>query len=402
MKVRKRTDEEYLMKNISRIDIAVPFLALKDAVSEEARCFQDLLKKRGFESEIFAEDCEEAAKGQRRPFHEYYKIDRSKAILIYEYSTGCYIPLNLLGRSPFLITRYQNITPSRYFTTSPELQVYYDTTKMGRKQKFIIRTITNVTWGSTAYTLNDLKDAQFPDAHILPVFRDYQKLFINSVTPTEEGQRFTEVFKNGVKKIIFVGRIVPNKAIHDFFFLLKLYKSCFNEKVQLLLAGSLAFPSYNRDLFDLASKLNLSIVQPHELDKKKEFDILLTGSVSDAELASLYRGADAFLCLSEHEGFCVPVIEAMTFGLPVIAHRESAVPETVGGGGVLVDKSNPASVLAVLHALFNDKNFAEKLKEKAKKRAEEFSWLNLEKKFYSCLDLALDAAIENYRARSLM
>ena len=378
-----------LMKDVSRIDIAVPFLALKDAVSEEARCFQKLLKKRGFESEIFAEDFENAAAHQCRPFKQYKKINYSKSVLIYEYSTGCQIPVAFLERSPFIITRYQNITPARYFTRSSELQVYYDTTRMGRQQRFVIRAITNATWGSTKYTLDDLDNARFPNKHVLPVLRDYQKLLVEAASSTSPDKVFLTFLNSDIKKIIFVGRIVPNKAIHDLFFFLKLYNSCFNQKVQLLLAGSLAFPSYNRDLFELATKLNLSMIQPHELEgkdqEKKNFDILLAGSVSDAELAALYKSADVFMCLSEHEGFCVPVIEAMTFGLPVMAHLESAVPETVGDGGILIDKSNPVAVIETLHGLFNDKKLINVAKNAAIKRAAEFSWANLEQKFYSCL-----------------
>ena len=79
--------------------------------------------------------------------------------------------------------------------------------------------------------------------------------------------------------------------------------------------------------------------------------VAFLGSVSDAALDSEYASADAFVCMSRHEGFCVPIIEAMEAGLPVVARRAGAVSETLGQGGVLLDDPTPSDMAEAIIAL---------------------------------------------------
>ena len=83
-------------------------------------------------------------------------------------------------------------------------------------------------------------------------------------------------------------------------------------------------------------------------------DVHFLGHVSDAELAACYEVADLFLCASEHEGFCVPLMEAFHVGLPVVAYAATAIPATMDGGGVLYTDKDPAHVAAIVDAVVSD------------------------------------------------
>jgi glycosyltransferase involved in cell wall biosynthesis len=80
-------------------------------------------------------------------------------------------------------------------------------------------------------------------------------------------------------------------------------------------------------------------------------DVVLTGHVSDDDLLAYYSVADVFVCLSEHEGYCVPLVEAMNAGVPVLAHAAGAVEETLDGGGVLLRDKRPELVAELVHEL---------------------------------------------------
>ena len=121
---------------------------------------------------------------------------------------------------------------------------------------------------------------------------------------------------------MFVGRVAPNKAQHDVVKAFAWYRRVFDAEASLTLVGGVSAGSYWSALERFVDGLGLSGV------------VRLAGSVSDVELEGLYRSADVFVCLSEHEGFCVPLLEAMAHGVPVVAFGAAAVPETLGDAGL--------------------------------------------------------------------
>jgi glycosyltransferase involved in cell wall biosynthesis len=133
---------------------------------------------------------------------------------------------------------------------------------------------------------------------------------------------------------VFVGRVAPNKAHHDLVKAFACYRRWFDGNARLWLVGGESSALYRAALGRLVDDAGLASA------------VTFTGSVSDAQLGAYYEAADAFVCASRHEGFCVPVLEAMAHGVPVIARAATAVPETVGAAGVLVPEDAPVTHLA--------------------------------------------------------
>ena len=103
-------------------------------------------------------------------------------------------------------------------------------------------------------------------------------------------------------------------------------------------------------------------------------DVIFPGHIKFSEILAYYRLADAFVCMSEHEGFCVPLVEAMFFDVPIIAYDTSAISDTLGGSGVLLDSNDPVYAAAVIERVLTDKKLRENIIEGQRKRLEDFSY----------------------------
>ena len=103
-------------------------------------------------------------------------------------------------------------------------------------------------------------------------------------------------------------------------------------------------------------------------------DVIFPGHIKFDEILAYYHIADVFLCMSEHEGFCVPLVEAMYFGIPILAYASTAIPDTLGKGGLLLDKKDPIYAAEIIHRLVIDKELVFYLREEQKKRLEDFSY----------------------------
>ena len=83
-------------------------------------------------------------------------------------------------------------------------------------------------------------------------------------------------------------------------------------------------------------------------------DVYFTGHIKFDEILAYYRTADVFVCMSEHEGFCVPLVEAMYFGVPIVAYDSSAIADTLGNGGILTEDKDPKLVAEIINRLVQD------------------------------------------------
>jgi glycosyltransferase involved in cell wall biosynthesis len=160
---------------------------------------------------------------------------------------------------------------------------------------------------------------------------------------------------------LFVGRVAPNKAQHDVVKAFAWYRRVFDAGASLTLVGGVSAGSYWSALERFVDGLGLSGV------------VRLAGSVSDAELEGLYRSADVFVCLSEHEGFCVPLLEAMAHGVPVVAFGAAAVPETLGDAGLVLASKRPGLVAEAVGRVMRDEGLRARLVGAGRRRLEHFS-----------------------------
>ncbi len=171
------------------------------------------------------------------------------------------------------------------------------------------------------------------------------------------------------KNIIFTGRVYPNKKHEDLIRAFSVYKKKYNNESRLIIVGGLSSRGYYECLKQYAESLGVAD------------DVVFTGHVDMDEYVAYYKAADLFLCMSEHEGFCIPLVEAMHFRVPVLAYKSTAVPGTLGGGGVLFDRKDFDDVARQMDELMRDQRLREKVLCAQDKRLKELSAMSLEKDY---------------------
>jgi glycosyltransferase involved in cell wall biosynthesis len=154
-------------------------------------------------------------------------------------------------------------------------------------------------------------------------------------------------------QILFVGRLAPHKRQDDAIRAFALYRRRHAPGARLVLVGEPLNEGYLRALRELGARAG-NVVFEHTLD--------------DSQLADRYAAAAAFLCLSEHEGFCVPLLEAFAAQVPVIARPAGGLPETAGGAALLVDDRDPAVVAELLALAIGDGELRAELARRGRAR----------------------------------
>lgn len=332
----------------TRIDQLVPSLASRDAIGNEALIMQAKLRRMGLESEVLVEWADKSLRSRTRPVSMAALRDVADRAFIYHHSTRSDIlSLAPIGRCP-IVVRYHNVTPPEYFDVGTESEPRF-LTAMGRRQTPDWCAVATHAWADSAFNADELRRAGFAEPVVLPVMRDYAALGRHP-----DHVAWSRWLGDGRRTLLFVGRIVRNKAQHDLVMALDLCRRFVEPDARLLLIGHGADGRYGQRVAELAARLGLRVGRVDGDDRSAAAagaDVVLASRVSDSVLATCYRHAQAFLCLSEHEGFCVPVVEAMMLGLPVIAHRQAAVPETSAGAALLIDKADPVQLVGALRAV---------------------------------------------------
>lgn len=350
-------------KNIVQV---IPNLSPRDAVGEETLALDTFLRESGIETDIYALHKDKGASERAKDFFELMNLDASNSLVLYHYSIGSRIPYFLAEWQLPVILRFHNITPARFFSHLDHEDTSISACHLGWQQMPMLLAMSRYALPVSSYNARTLQHAggEIP-TKVIPILRDYK-----AFTPAPHHR------KAGVQ-ILFVGRISPNKCQHDLLALLDLYKRFVNKDCRLVLVGSGFSKGYYQSLLDLARKLELKISE-HDSD---DADVIFLHGVSQERLVRLYQESTVFVSMSEHEGFCVPLIEAMHAGLPIIAHKAAAIPETLGDAGILVEKQNMLDVLTQLKVLVEENVLRSSQIERAKKRAQLFSFEHVQKQF---------------------
>src|SRR6056297_1808045 len=330
----------------------LPNLIYGDAVSTQALEIRNFFRQKGIGSNIYVRHSDGYMSNEVISITE--KLPEPGTALIYHHSIGSEVTRQAMGHSGTKICIYHNITPSHFFKESNHS--LHHLTELGRDQMTLIRDSVSFSYGDSLYNCRELKDAGFSNVELLPIIIDPSKWDIDPENLVLE--RFSDKIH---RNILFVGRISPNKCqkelVRLFFFLKQII-----EDPKLFLVGSYDEKDpYYREVMDEIRRLKL------------EKNVFLTGHVSIPVLKSYYLVSDLFISFSEHEGFGVPLVEAMWFDLPVLAYKSSAVPETLGDAAFLfTDKSDLKRVASLVKIVLEDQDICNSILKAQRRRRSSF------------------------------
>lgn len=313
-------------------------LAYGDAITNHVLALDAALRDWGYTSRIYAERVEPRLQALAQPDAAYLPaIERSDDILIYHYSA--YSPNTQLyqrSRNRRLLV-YHNITPAEYLTA-------YDADlaaicRLGRDALPQLGD-ADLAVGVSETNRRELLAAGF-DAHRVVALPILLNLAAWDATPPNP--RLTGRLSDGRVNVLFVGRVVPNKAFEDVIKIFAAYRRAIQPDARLALVGSRVLPRYSAVLDRLVERLGLGDA------------VTFTDRVPLADLRAYYETAHVFLSASRHEGFCVPLLESMRFGVPILAYAAAAVPETLGASGVVYRAFDYPLLAEALHLLATDR-----------------------------------------------
>ena len=359
--------------NASAVHQFIPSFVGRDAIGGHALQVQAVLRGMGLRSELYVADASPDHAAISRPYDRYR--GRPGEWILYQASTGHRMAEWLLEQSQPLMVNYHNVTPPGLLEGwEPGLA---DEVAEGRRQIAKLAVAARHAIAVSRFNEAELCDLGYRSTSVVPLLLD---LDAQAAAPDRvTGDWLAYGKERGGADILFVGRVVPNKAQHDLVKFLAAYRRVYDPRARLHLVGGASSPNYMRALRRFVGALGL-------------WDAVdLAGSVSDAEKAAYYAGADAFVCLSDHEGFCVPVLEAMHSGVPVVAYASTAVPETVGQSAVLLTDKTPTLVAAAVHRVLSDAGLRGRLAAAGRARAAEFAPQRTRPQFAAAMGAALEA-----------
>ena len=328
-----------------------------DAVTNQMLDIQRRLRSLGFESEVFAEHVHPAFAGRIRPIHTY--PGSAHELLLVHHSIGHEAFDDVIGLANPIVTIYHNITPEKYFDDS----LVRAFIRLGRDQLRYLARRSLFGLADSNFNRLEMVRAGFDRVDVLPVrtdFREFEQAGM-AADPTS-------------RDWLYVGRVVANKCQHRLVEAFATYQHAFDPSAKLRLVGDLSDVRYVAQIEAIAEQLNVS-------DK-----VFFTGKVSDRGLQSAFAGAGVFVSLSEHEGFGVPILEAMAARIPVVAFGSTAVPETMGGAGIVMETQDPAAVAATIKALFDDEGLRHRLVERQLERVAQVGRFDVERVLQRIVD----------------
>ncbi len=295
-----------------------------DAIGNEVLEIRDALRAVGHASDVFVELVDPRMAAQVRPYLEYREVSSPDNVVLLHYSLGSKVSSLAREIPDTLVLIYHNITPASFFAPY-NLGLARDCA-MGRLELARLRDRCALALGDSEYNRMELEQLGFAPTDVLPLMLDLTSLD-GPVDPV-----VLERFDDDRCNWLFVGRVVPNKRFESILRAFAYYQRHIDHRARLILVGEYGtFLPYYFALRSLADELGVR-------------EVHFTGHVTAAELNAYYRTADAFVCMSEHEGFCVPLFEALYRDIPVFALEATAVPYSTDHGVMLFADKDPALV----------------------------------------------------------
>jgi glycosyltransferase involved in cell wall biosynthesis len=309
-------------------------LGYGDAIGHEVLAVQRVLRRAGYESDIFVETADRRLEPLTRDYRELIDATRPDNLLLHHFSIGSKASRTAYALPDRMALIYHNITPPEYFVGVHRTLAQQCFRGRRELQAYIGR--CDLAMGDSEFNREDLDALGFTRTAVLPVVPGFAHL-------DGRASRFVaDQFDDEWTNILFVGRVIANKKIEDVIRFFHAYHTRFNPRSRLIIVGIFSlFERYFAALTHLVQELGNDHVH-------------FTGHIADEELVAYYEIADLFLCASEHEGYCVPLVEAFYKQVPVLAYAATAVPVTMDGAGVLYETKDPMHVAALMDGILSD------------------------------------------------
>jgi glycosyltransferase involved in cell wall biosynthesis len=293
----------------------VPAAHKGDAIGDSARRVRELLRQLGHSSELYALSIDEELTGDVQPFDD--PEARRGDLTIFHYALPSPMTAAFGSLDSGRILQYHNVTPASFF--APYDAGLFRLAALGRAELATLVDRADLALGDSEYNRRELESLGFARTGVFPIAVDTARVTRHVDRPALE-----EILDDGLVNFLFVGRIAPNKMIEDHIRLAEHYKRYVDAYYRFIFVGRFdVVPRYYAMIRALMAEYRL-------LNDR----FIFTGPVPDEELSVYYRHAAVYTSLSEHEGFCVPLVEAMAADVPVLAYAAAAVPDTLGGAGV--------------------------------------------------------------------
>ncbi|NJM69670.1 MAG: glycosyltransferase [Scytonema sp. RU_4_4] len=321
-------------RRLKEIHQLLPGFTYGDAISNQARAIRNHLCNLGYKSDIFVEHLDPVVADEAKAFQPY-SISH-QAGLIYHHSIGCGVTDYAITHPGSKCLIYHNITPAKFFV--PYRAEVAQLLEQGRADLKQLAQHFPLSVGVSAYNMTELVASGFAQPGILPI----------SVNPSKwdmpADAALMRQLQDGKTNLLFVGRFSPNKRQDNLLEAFDHYLKMDHQARLIVVGGGDINDPYYRHIMSIIESLNLT---QH---------VMIPGKINDAQLLAFYRTGHVFWSMSEHEGFCVPLVEAMWFDVPILAYKSSAVPETLGEAGLMfTSKDDLVQVAALAKLLVKDK-----------------------------------------------
>lgn len=322
----------------------VTALSYGDAIGDYTLEIQEILRRNGYQSEIFSEIVHPKMAKYVKPLDEYELYESDDTLMAVHFSIGSelgnYVP-HFKGKKMLI---YHNVTPHQWFVDINSLLAYQ--CLVGRKQLGILRDFCPVALADSEYNRQELESLGFRHTGVLPIRVNFSRF---DGTPDLFTMKTYDDYRTN---IIVVGRIIPNKKLEDCIRVFAYYQKFLNPRSRLIFVGLWnGFEAYYHGLRRMVNDYRLQ-------------EVIFTGHTAFEELLAYYRTAGVLLTMSEHEGFCVPLLEAFYMKVPVVAWSSCAVPYTAGKGGILLqERKDYAAAAEMLNRVVTDQELRRKTLE---------------------------------------
>ena len=342
--------------------------ATGDAITNYALEIKEIMLASGVKSEIIApyQHTAPQLREKIRPATDDLSFLNKDTTVIYHFSIGSEMTEHFTRTSARKVMCYHNITPEKYLRSinDQKARVLYE----GREELKRLKHVPDIALAVSGFNAAELERIGYTDPQVIPLTlnQDYLK--------TKPSRSIIRSYKDNFVNFLFVGRISPNKRLEDVLKVFYYYNKTINPNSRLIFAGAyVGMEKYYTYLRSFASEMNLQ-------------NVMFTGHISLEELLGYYAASSLFLCMSEHEGVCIPLIESMYFQKPVFALAHAAIPETLNGTGVLLHQKDYRSIAELIHIVIHDKHILHDIIEKQNQRINDFSKDKLKNKLQAILE----------------